>query len=152
MSATFDIPPTFNSASDSGGGRIAAAVLVFAVLATHAAAAQTPEGTWRGSVHQPYENGSSVYPVVVAFAKGNRITISYPIQRCLGALLPAGGARYTERILEPKGGDPARCVDGGMVTLTPRDDGTLAWTWNLVIDGEAIAADAVLTRQDQTGP
>ncbi|MBY0407195.1 MAG: hypothetical protein K2Q01_05840 [Rickettsiales bacterium] len=93
------------------------------------------QGNWQGTALQKNaDGGQDEYPITIIITDDEHIVIDYPTLECSSTLirLPAsdGFAEYMEEVTE----DPqARCLTGGLVTLSvlEEDSTKLSWRWKM---------------------
>jgi hypothetical protein len=102
-------------------------------------------GSWEGRGAQSDQPGD--WSIAATIMGGQPVgglvgTIEYPSLDCSGTLTlrvaAAGALELQERITS------GECVDGGIVTLTPLDDGRLRYDWRK--DGDTMTAEGTLSR------
>lgn len=102
-------------------------------------------GSWEGRGSQSDQPGD--WSIAATIMGGQPVgglvgTIEYPSLNCSGTLTlrvaAASALELEERITS------GQCVDGGIVTLTPLDDGRLRYDWRK--DGDTMTAEGTLSR------
>ncbi len=99
-------------------------------------------GTWSGTANQP---GHASYPVTMKFDNPEGGKIDFRSLNCGGSLtfLEKKGSTYSFSKQFSYG--QHRCVDGGIIHITPNSDGTLDWDWSK--SSSSITMKGTLNRQ-----
>ena len=87
-------------------------------------------GVWRGTAQ-----GFGEYSILIALTGGNPETIvgvvAYPSHRCAGEFTLQSASTDSVVLLEGLTFGFSTCIDGGVVTLSMREDGNLDYEWRM---------------------